>query len=26
LGWIFGIAALIHYVLSYDRIVWLVRQ
>ena len=26
LGWVFGIAALIHYVLSYDRIVWLVRQ
>ena len=26
LGRIFGIAALIHYVLSYDRIGWLVRQ
>ena len=26
LGWIYGIAVLIHYVISYDRVVWLVRQ
>jgi len=26
LGWIFGVAVLIHYVISYDRIAWLVRQ
>lgn len=26
LGWIYGIAALIHYVISYDRVMWLVRQ
>ena len=26
LGWIYGIAVLIHYVISYDRVAWLVRQ
>lgn len=26
LGWIYGIAVFIHYVLSYDRVAWLVRQ
>ena len=26
LGWIYGIAVLIHYVVSYDRVAWLVRQ
>jgi hypothetical protein len=26
LGWIYGIAVLIHYVISYDRVIWLVRQ
>jgi hypothetical protein len=26
LGWIYGIIVLIHYVVSYDRISWLVRQ
>ena len=26
LGWIFGVAVLIHYVISYDRILWLVRR
>ena len=26
LGWIYGIAVLVHYVASYDRILWLVRQ
>ncbi len=26
MGWIFGIAAIIHYLLSYDRIAWLVGQ
>ena len=26
LGWIYGIAVLIHYVISYDRVMWLVRQ
>jgi hypothetical protein len=25
-GWILGIATLIHYLVSYDRISWLVRQ
>ena len=26
LGWIYGIAVLIHYIISYDRVMWLVRQ
>jgi hypothetical protein len=26
LGWIYGIASLIHYLISYDRIAWLARQ
>ena len=26
LGWIYGIAVLIHYAISYDRIAWLFRQ
>ena len=26
LGWIYGIAGLGHYLASYDRILWLVRQ
>ena len=26
LGWIYGIAVLVHYLVSYDRILWLVRQ
>jgi hypothetical protein len=26
LGWIYGIAVLIHYLISYDRVIWLVRQ
>ena len=26
LGWIFGIAVFIHYLISYDRIDWLIRQ
>jgi hypothetical protein len=26
LGWLFGVAVLIHYFVSYDRIAWLVRQ
>ena len=26
LGWIYGIAVIIHYVISYDRVAWLVRQ
>jgi len=26
LGWIYGIAVLVHYLASYDRILWLVRQ
>jgi hypothetical protein len=26
LGWVLGIASLIHYLISYDRILWLVRQ
>lgn len=25
-GWIFGIAVLFHYIISYDRILWLVKQ
>ena len=25
LGWIYGIAILIHYLISYDRVMWLVR-
>jgi hypothetical protein len=25
-GWVFGVAALIHYILSYDRILWLVKS
>jgi hypothetical protein len=25
-GWVYGIASLIHYLISYDRIAWLVRQ
>ena len=25
-GWIYGIAAVIHYIVSYDRVMWLVRQ
>lgn len=25
-GWIYGVAVLIHYVFSYDRVGWLVRQ
>jgi len=25
-GWIFGSVALAHYILSYDRILWLLRQ
>jgi len=25
-GWIFGTVALGHYILSYDRIIWLLRQ
>jgi len=25
-GWIFGSVALAHYILSYDRIIWLLRQ
>lgn len=25
-GWIYGIAVLIHYVVSYDRVMWLVRR
>jgi len=25
-GWVLGIGVLLHYALSYDRIVWLVRQ
>lgn len=24
-GWVFGITTLIHYILSYDRILWLLR-
>jgi len=26
LGWIYGIAVFAHYLVSYDRIAWLVRQ
>ena len=26
LGWIFGIVALIHHVVSYDRLLWLIKQ
>ncbi len=26
LGWAFGLVTLIHYLLSYDRIAWLLRQ
>ena len=26
LGWIYGIAVLVHYTISYDRVAWLVRQ
>ena len=26
LGWIYGIAVVVHYVVSYDRVAWLVRQ
>lgn len=26
LAWIFGVVVLVHYLLSYDRILWLVRQ
>ena len=26
LGWIFGPIVLLHYVISYDRIVWLLKQ
>lgn len=26
LGWILGAAVLIHYLISYDRIAWLLRQ
>jgi len=26
LGWIYGIAVLIHNIISYDRVMWLVRQ
>ena len=26
LGWIFGIMVLVHYILSYDRVAWLIRQ
>jgi hypothetical protein len=26
LSWLFGVAVLIHYFVSYDRIAWLVRQ
>jgi hypothetical protein len=25
-GWVFGAAVLLHYILSYDRIVWLIKQ
>ena len=25
-GWIFGLVALLHYILSYDRIAWLLKQ
>ena len=26
LGWVFGVAVLIHYLVSYDRIQWLIRH
>ena len=26
LGWIYGIVVLVHYVVSYDRVLWLIRQ
>jgi len=26
MGWIFGLAVLLHYLLSYDRVAWLLRQ
>lgn len=26
LGWIFGIAVAIHYITSYDRILWIIKQ
>lgn len=26
LAWIFGIAVLIHYIISYDRLTWLLKQ
>ena len=25
-GWIFGIVTLVHYILSYDRIIWLLER
>lgn len=25
-GWIFGVVALLHYLLSYDRIIWLLER
>ena len=25
-GWVYGIVALVHYVVSYDRVVWLLGQ
>jgi hypothetical protein len=25
-GWVFGVAVLLHYILSYDRVVWLIKQ
>ena len=26
LGWVFGVAVVVHYAISYDRVAWLVRQ
>ena len=26
LGWIYAVAVLLHYIISYDRILWLVQQ
>ena len=26
LGWVYGIVVVIHYIVSYDRLAWLVRQ
>ena len=26
LGWIFGAVVLLHYIISYDRVAWLVKQ